>query len=342
MTTTDDRVDATPVAAPAPTIPADLPRLGRLERVDPRMAWPDEATHFAPWLAQTENLVWLGEMVGLELEVLPPELGGAACRAGVVCRDRRSNVRVLVHAQVEETDHAHLGELIAEVAALSVGQVIWVAENFSDTHRAALDWLNSVTSNTVVWRGVEVQLWRIGASMAPRWNVIVRPPARGPGVHAPVNVDLTALKRDQLAFWSRLRDHLDGVDHGLKVPEARPDYAMRFGIGRSGCQLEAAALFGQEDRLWVAVKLTGPQANQHYQHLLLQREEVEADLETLIDDEPVWDEYPRGEQTSYIYVQCKQPRLADRATWDGHMTWLGQTLEALAKVFRNRIDALPR
>ncbi len=341
MTTTADRA-ATPAsnASANSTPPAELPRLGRLERVDPRMAWPDEATHFAPWLAAGDNLVHLSETVGLDLEVLPPEQGGAACRAGVVCKDRRSAVRVLVQAQVEEADHAHLGEVVADAAALQVGQVVWVAESFSDNHRNALQWLNGVTNGAIAWRAVEVQLWRIGDSMAPRWHVLVRPSAAGPGVSNAQDDELTPLKQDQLAFWSKLRARLVDGDLELKVPEARPDYAMRFGMGRTGFQLEAAALFGQHDRLWAAVKLTGPQAKEHFQQLMLQRREIETDLEDFLDDDLVWDEYPRAEQTSYVYVQRKPAKLADRGTWDDHVDWLEQALEGLAKAFGERIGEL--
>lgn len=34
--------------------------LGRLERVDARNVWANEATHFTPWLAQEHNLALLG------------------------------------------------------------------------------------------------------------------------------------------------------------------------------------------------------------------------------------------------------------------------------------------
>lgn len=338
-TTVDGNTD---VKSATPTKSVDVPQLGRLERVDPRMAWPDESSSFAPWLATGDNLVFLSETVGLDLEVLPPEQGGASCRAGVVCRDVRSNVRVLVQLQVEVTDHVHLGEMIADAAALEVGQVVWVAENFADTHRATLEWLNKVTGGAIAWRGVEVQVWRIDDSMAPRFSVVVRPDARGPGVTSSDTQDeLTPLKQDQLAFWSKLRERLQDSDHSLKVPEARPDYAMRFPLGRTGFQLEVAALFGNHDRLWAAVKLTGPQAKQQFQQLMLQRAEVEADLEELVDDELVWDEYPRAEQTSYIYLQRKPAGLGDRGTWDGHVDWLDQSLEGLVKAFGERITKLP-
>ena len=93
----------------APSASASTPQLGRLERVDPRLAWAEEARDFAPWLASGENLNYLAETLGLDLEPLEPE-DGARCRAAVLCRDRRSGARVLVQGQVQRYEDLLQGE----------------------------------------------------------------------------------------------------------------------------------------------------------------------------------------------------------------------------------------
>ncbi len=45
------------------------PNLGRLEHVELRDIWATEATDFTPWLARPENLVVLGETLGIDLEL---------------------------------------------------------------------------------------------------------------------------------------------------------------------------------------------------------------------------------------------------------------------------------
>jgi len=47
--------------------------LGRLEKVELRNYWKDEARDFTPWLAEDDNINLLGETVGMELEVQEKE-----------------------------------------------------------------------------------------------------------------------------------------------------------------------------------------------------------------------------------------------------------------------------
>jgi len=50
-----------------------MARLGRLERTNPREAWPSESQGFTPWLA--ENLDLLSEALGVgDTEVVGPEV----------------------------------------------------------------------------------------------------------------------------------------------------------------------------------------------------------------------------------------------------------------------------
>ncbi len=44
--------------------------LGKLTTVNPRDAWPHEASDFTPWLAQPENLQTLGDELELDLELV--------------------------------------------------------------------------------------------------------------------------------------------------------------------------------------------------------------------------------------------------------------------------------
>lgn len=54
--------------------------------------------------------------------------------------------------------------------------MVWIAKEFTDEHRAVIDWLNTNTCDRVEFFALQVQLWKIGESaIAPRFNVVCRP-----------------------------------------------------------------------------------------------------------------------------------------------------------------------
>ena len=70
--------------------------LARLQSVDLRAAWSDEAGDFTPWLAAKENLDLLGETIGLQLELEAQEKDVGPFRADILCRDVSSDNFVLI------------------------------------------------------------------------------------------------------------------------------------------------------------------------------------------------------------------------------------------------------
>ena len=147
--------------------------LGRLEKVDLRLGWSNEAGEFTPWLAQAENLALLGDAVGLDLELEAQEKNVGNFRADILCKDTLTDTWVLIENQLERTDHSHLGQLITYAAGLDAVTIVWIAHRFTEEHRAALDWLNEVTDEAInssiaesgddpilLSFGITVPLWR--------------------------------------------------------------------------------------------------------------------------------------------------------------------------------------
>ena len=150
--------------------------LGRLERVDLRQEWKTEAQDFTPWLAQEINLAILSETLNMDLETAGQEESVGPFRADILCRDTLDDSWVLIENQLERTDHTHLGQLLTYAAGLQTVTIVWVAANFTDEHRAALDWLNEITDERFRFFGLEVELWKIGNSpAAPKFNIVAKP-----------------------------------------------------------------------------------------------------------------------------------------------------------------------
>mgnify|MGYP003117364751 CR=1 FL=1 len=213
----------------------DTSKLGRLKRIDLRNIWRTEAQDFTPWLAQTENMEILADTLGLELEVEAQERNVGPFRADILCKDLDDDSWVLIENQLERTDHNHLGQLLTYGAGLNTVTIIWIAEKFTDEHRAALDWLNDITDESFKFFGLEVELWRIGDSApAPKFNIISKPNEWSRSVgKASKRIEASALtetKQMQLEFWQQLHQQLQGHPF-LRARKPRPQHWTTYSFG---------------------------------------------------------------------------------------------------------------
>ena len=164
--------------------------LGKIENFDIRQIWPNEASDFTPWLA--ENLDLLGEELGLELELDRTEAPVGNFSLDILARDANSNAIVAIENQIAVTDHIHLGQLLTYAAGQDAGVVIWVSTEFRDEHKAALDWLNQRTEDSLEFYGVEIGAVKIGNSLpAPLFRLAAVPNSWSKQVKATATTDLS-------------------------------------------------------------------------------------------------------------------------------------------------------
>ena len=147
--------------------------LATIERVDIRSIWPNEATDFTPWLA--ENLSALGKVLGLDLELQSQEAPVGGYSLDILAHDGNGSP-VVIENQLGPTDHNHLGQLLTYAAGFDANVIVWIAKEFRDEHREALDLLNHRTGEDTEFFGVEVELWKIDESRpAVNFNLVSTP-----------------------------------------------------------------------------------------------------------------------------------------------------------------------
>lgn len=310
--------------------------LGILTKEDIRKIWKDEARDFTPWLAREENIGLLGETIGVELEVEAQEKNVGPFRADILCKDTVTDSWVVIENQLERTNHTHLGQLLTYAAGLEAVTVVWIAERFTEEHRAALDWLNEITDEKFSFFGLEIELWRIGDSpMAPKFNMISHPNDWTKTVSriSPTG-ELTATNQLYLEYWTGLRNLLEQRNGVIRPRKPRPGNWLGFGIGRSKFRLDVSASVRDK---WICVSLTlrGPDAKPHF-HLL---EGDKVDIEEEIGAELEWDEKDDSER-SEIHLSWYEINLEDRQDWDRQHGWLCEQLEVFHKVFSPRVKGL--
>ena len=148
--------------------------LAKIEQVDLREAWSNEAANFTPWLQ--DNIDQLGEALGMYLEVQEREASVGTFSLDLLARDTSNNRPVIIENQLGPTDHSHLGQLLTYAAGFDASVIVWVAKEFRDEHRAALDFLNGRTGDDTRFFGVSVELWQIDDSRpAPHFKIVSAP-----------------------------------------------------------------------------------------------------------------------------------------------------------------------
>jgi hypothetical protein len=319
------------------------PTLGRLEKVTLREVWKSEAGDFTPWLASPENLTLLGETVGMELELQKQEKEVGPFRADLLCKNTVDGSWVLIENQIEKTDHNHLGQILTYAAGLEAVAVIWVAEHFTDEHRAALDWLNEITQDKFVFFGLEIEVWRIGESApAAKFNIISKPNEWSKEVQTSAAVgELTESRRLQLKFWTAFHEYMKATST-IRCQKPGAYSWMNHSIGRSGAHLASVAslfdsskkAFGGENR--VELYLDGPEAKDRFSRL----EKDKTDIEKELDKTLIWHN-PADSKMSRIYVR-QSANLHDESIWNQQFIWLRENLESFTKVFGPRVKEMDR
>lgn len=316
--------------------------LGRLERVDLRTAWNTEWSDFTPWLAQPDNLKLLGETVGIDLEFEAQEKDVGPFRADILCKDTLDGSWVLIENQLERTDHTHLGQLLTYASGLETVTIIWIAQTFTEEHRATLDWLNEITNEKFAFFGLEIELWRIGDSLiAPKFNVVSKPNDWSKTVRssAAKATELSEVKRIQLEFWTAFRDYMEEHSN-VRCQKPLPQHWMNHPIGRSGFGLTSvASTWNSEEgrydpELRVEFYVNAPEAHRYFQLLEQNKLGVEKDLGQRL----IWSS-PSNKQSCKAYLR-RPTDFTDRAQWPQQHEWLRSNLETFHRVFAPRVKQL--
>jgi len=320
----------------------DNKNLGRLTKIDNiRDIWPDEARDFTPWLAQENNIRLLGDTIGIELEVETQEKDVGPYSADILCKDTVNNHWVLIENQLEKTNHTHLGQLMTYAAGLDAVSIVWIAQRFTEEHRAALDWLNSITEENINFFGLEIELWQIGDSaIAPKFNIISKPNDWSKTVKDTAEKGgLSETQKLQLEFWKSFKEFMD-QNSKLKCTSPKSKYYMQHPIGHSGFHLTsiASAWDSQTNQytweLRACFVVDGKTSKERFAIL----EADQTNIEKEIGEEVFWYN-PDNAKVCRIILR-KPHDLTNRESWEEAYKWLKEKLEILYDVFYKRVQKI--
>ena len=321
---------------------ANTPKLGKLEKGPPiKDKWTKEV-NFSAWLAKPDGLALLGETLGMELDGAETEMQVGPFSADVVCRG--VDGVVVVENQFGKTDHDHLGKLLTYSAGLESATIVWIAEEFVEQHRAALDWLNAQTVQNVRFFGLEVGLCKIGESpLALQFRIVSQPNdwtrAGGKSVkgqNAPAN---SAQERLCQKYWEECIALINSGEGNVRRHGQAPLFRPYVSIAQGGLTMMVVVTL-QQGKIRAALRVSP----QMFDALLKERDSADEEAKSHPEWDTPWEwKEPSGNQV-WGYIRAVRENCAldeqSEGQWPEQHQWLKNQLELLYRVFHPRIGSL--
>ena len=290
--------------------------------------WPNEATNFTPWLA--ENISELGEIIGMELEVVGHEVSVGPYSADILAKDINTEDYVVIENQLEKTNHYHLGKSITYASALGAKTIVWIATDFTEEHKKSLDWLNDNTNEDLAFWGIQLELWQISEDTASmRLNVVSTPSTNVKTIKNRTNNESES-RNIQLNFWTKFREKLEKTKKipSLQTPQARYWFDVR--IGRSNILLSD---FCNTEKSVVGIRLyiRSSVVDVYYPALLARKGEINKALGC----EPEWDPNPAAKDKTIALSH--QTDLSDPSKVEEALDWLVEQTLIFHRVFSKEV-----
>lgn len=120
-----------------------------------RKVWiVNETSASNPRLA--ESLSQLSAALHLKFELVEQEAWIGRYNGDILADDPKSDAAIVIEHHSDETYHYQLGHVLTCAENYNARTLIWIADNFREEHRAALDWLNRWTPAEIEVYGVEI------------------------------------------------------------------------------------------------------------------------------------------------------------------------------------------
>ena len=219
-----------------------MSKLDKLIKVPLREQWKSEPKDFTKWLSEKENLDLLGDTIGIPLKTDQTEASIGSFNADILAKDDDGNF-VIIENQLEMTDHTHLGQLITYASGKEAKTIIWIAREFRDESKKAIEWLNEHTDADIKFFAIEIELWKIGDSdPAPKFSIVEKPNAWAKVFKKSQNSeDTSEIELKRLDFWTGLKDYAN--ENGILIFTHKPStnhwYNIAMGISGSNITLTA-------------------------------------------------------------------------------------------------------
>jgi hypothetical protein len=216
--------------------------------------------------------------------------------------------------------------------------VVWIAPDFTEEHRRAVDWLNENGSGEVAFFGVRVEGWQIDESQpAVRFNVVAKPEPAAIAAKAAAGVgggELTEGRKLQLEWWTAFRQALVESKAVPSVRAPRGQYWYDVPLGRVVAVLSCTANT-DDNRIGVRVYLRQRHGGEAaFAQLSEWKEEIEREIGQPLQ----WN--PNPENRDKIIAVYRDADLSRRDRWAEYLDWMVNMTRRFRQAFAPRLRLL--
>ncbi len=305
--------------------------LGRLQEVDVRNLWKHEQYDFSNWLAKSENIELLNNIIGLTLVDINKEVYVGSYRCDLVAKDETSGIKVIIENQLECSDHNHLGKIITYASGLDANVVVWIVKEAREEHRSAIEWLNNNTNKELSFFLIELHAYKIGNSLpAPKFEPIEKPNDfikitknnNGAG-------ELKKRESERLEFWTLFNEKIISCGKPFNTRTVSTDHWYDVAIGTSEAHI-AITLVNKENHIGIELYINNNKAI--YDRLYNNKNQIEEDLQFKLD----WQRLD-SKKASRIIHRINGLNFDDHSNYDALMDDIIDKVIRMRKVFKSYI-----
>lgn len=308
-------------------------RLGKLEKVDLRGYWKDEAKEFTPWLVKTENLQILADTLDIDIEAEDTEVSVGNFKADILASDTHGR-KIIIENQLEKTNHEHLGKIITYASGRGATIVIWICKSVTEEHRKAIDWLNEISEEGIDFFALEIELWKVDeSSPAPKFNIVCSPNEWAKSVKGGARKPYSDTELIREEFWRGLKDYMLSKNTSVKPRKPRAQHWYDLAIGRSGFTI-SLTINTQRNMLGCELYIDNERAKEAFQMLIKQKEDIEHVIGSKLD----WRELPNRHACRVLLTTPGDIKTRDN--WNEYLMWFHEQTELFYEAFANRVQKL--
>ena len=315
-----------------------MPDFGSLEPQDVREYWAHEERDFTPWVADQLNAEAVSELenaIGLDLELIEREKPVGKYNVDIFAKVIDDERKIVIENQLARSDHDHLGKSIAYAAGVDADIIVWIAPEFNDEHRDAIQWLNTNSREHVDLFAIRLEVWQIDDSPpAVRFNPVEEPSEwKEKAQRSKGEISERDARRE--AFWTAFRDRISQTQTPLRARKPSPRHYYSNPIGVSGFHM--SFLFDRNERER-GITLYIEDDEDAFWELVEDQDQIEAELGHSLE----WIE-PKETRTGNMRSEIRlrtDGTLADKEIWEDHIEWFLEYGERFHEVFSSQLRKL--